>query len=155
MDKTSGTPGSIKNALRKRSEYIVFMYTYVYMFTYILNPHNTSFLWCIFIIYIWIYIYHLWTGSRVRPPFPSVSYEATKRRRPPVLYRNAGPKRCHHSQTSRTQSPLNQFYTWFNLLLTGLHHSFEVRITLHLPSNSSILTLQFPPLLSSTYVRES
>ena len=26
-----------------------------------------------------------------------------------ILYRDAGPKRCHHSQTSRAQSPLTPF----------------------------------------------
>ena len=65
-----------------------------------------------------------------------------------ILYRDAGPKRCYHSQTSRAQSPLNQFYTWCNMLLTGLHHSPVVSITfkfLHTPS----------PLLTCTRVRGS
>ena len=64
-------------------------------------------------------------------------------------YRVARPKRCHHSQTSRTQSPLNPFYTWCNMLLTGLHHSPVVSISLLIPSNSSILSLHFPPMLPS------
>ena len=34
---------------------------------------------------------------------------------------------------SRAKSPLNHFYTWCNMLLTGLHHSpVVVSITLHL-----------------------
>ena len=40
---------------------------------------------------------------------------------------DAGSKRCHVSQTSCAQSPLNTFYTWCNMLLTGwpiiAHHS--------------------------------
>ena len=43
------------------------------------------------------------------------------------LYRDAGPKCCHHFQTSRAQSPLNPFYTWCNMFLTRLHHSPVVR----------------------------
>ena len=40
-------------------------------------------------------------------------------------YRDAGLKRCHHSQTSRVQFPLNPIYICCNcnMLLTGLHHS--------------------------------
>ena len=38
------------------------------------------------------------------------------------LYRDAGPKRCHHSQTSRAQSPLNPFYTWYNMMLKARFH---------------------------------
>ena len=59
---------------------------------------------------------------------------------------NLFPKRFHHSQTSRAQSPLNHFYTWCNTLLTGLHHSPVVSIPLFLPSNSSILPLHLPSL---------
>ena len=48
----------------------------------------------------------------------------------------------------------NPFYTWCNMLLTGLHHSLVVGIPLFLPSNSSILPLYFLPLLSSlTFTR--
>ena len=57
--------------------------------------------------------------------------------------RYAGPKHCHYSQTSRSQSPLNPFCTWY-LLLTGLHHSSVVSIPLLLPSNSSYSRLFFP-----------
>ena len=47
----------------------------------------------------------MWVGGRICPPFPCVSYDATKRvsRWQRVTYRDAGPKRCHHSQTSRVQ----------------------------------------------------
>ena len=65
------------------------------------------------------------------------------------LYRDAGPKRCHHSQTSRAQSPLNPFYTWCNILLTEFHYSPVVSIPLVLPSNTSILLLS----LTCTRVR--
>ena len=120
----------------------------------------------------------LCTVGGIRPPFPCVSYEVTKRmyrlqrvysvglRRLPVepiqswlkRPRDAGPKRCHNSQTSRAQSPLNPFYTWCNMLLTGLHNSLVVSIPLLLPSNSSILSFFFPPpfpplLLTCTRVR--
>ena len=54
-----------------------------------------------------------------------------------------------HSQTSRAKSPLNHFYTWCNMSLTGLHHSSEVSIPLLLPSNSFIFPLHIPPLLLS------
>ena len=65
------------------------------------------------------------------------------------LYRDAGPKRCQHSQTYRAQSPLNLFYTWCNMLLTRLHHSPVVSIPLFLPSNSSLYPLHLPsPSLS-------
>ena len=56
------------------------------------------------------------------------------------LYREAGLKRCHHSQTSRVQSTFNPFYTCCWLGCT---------IPLLLPSNSSILSLQLLPLLPS------
>ena len=65
------------------------------------------------------------------------------------LHRDAGPKRCHHSQTSRAQSPLNPFYTWCNILLTEFHYSPVVSIPLVLPSNTSILLLS----LTCTRVR--
>ena len=65
------------------------------------------------------------------------------------LYWNASPKRCHNSQTSRAQSPLNNFYTWCNMLLTGLPHSPVVSIPLILPSNTSILLLHLTSLLPS------
>ena len=90
------------------------------------------------------------------PSSPCVSYEATKREsrwqrvygvglhRPPVLPlhklkkpRDAGPKRCHYSQTSRAQHLLH-------MVLTGLHHSPVVGIPLLLPSNSSIFPPAFP-----------
>ena len=58
------------------------------------------------------------------------------------LYRDDGQKRYHHSKTSRAQSPLNPSHTWCNMLLTGLHHSPVVIISLLLPSNFSILPLQ-------------
>ena len=48
------------------------------------------------------------------------------------LYRNASPKRCCYSQTSRAQSSLNSFYIWCNILLTGLQHSPVVGIPLKL-----------------------
>ena len=104
----------------------------------------------------------MWAGGKIRPPFLCVSYEATKRvsqwqRIYGVglyagllcnLYnlswrdRDAGPKRCHYS-------PLNSFYTWCSILLTGLHHSPVVSIPLLLPSNFSIVLLHRPPLLIS------
>ena len=62
------------------------------------------------------------------------------------LYRDAGPKCCQHSQTSRAQSPLIPFYTWCNFFLTGLHYSPVVGIPLLLLSNSFILPLHLPPL---------
>ena len=50
--------------------------------------------------------------------------------RPPLLPpqsswrdRDAGPKRCHYSQTFRAQSPHNPLYTWCNMLLTGFPFS--------------------------------
>ena len=64
------------------------------------------------------------------------------------LYQEAGPKHCHNSQTSRSQSPLNPSYTWCSMLLTGLHQYPVVSIPLLLPSNSSMLPLHLPPLLS-------
>ena len=76
--------------------------------------------------------------------------------------RDVGPKCCHYSQTSRAQSPLNPFYTWYNhhvatnMLLTGLHQSPVVSIPLLLPSNLTIIPLQPPtllPLLTCTKVR--
>ena len=73
-------------------------------------------------------------------------------------YRDAGPKRCHYSQTSRAQSPLNPLYTWSNMLLTGLHHSPVVSIPLLLPWNPCMLPLHLPPLLfflRCTRVREN
>ena len=63
------------------------------------------------------------------------------------LYRDTDPKRCHQSQTSCAQLWLKPFYTWCNMLLTGLHHSSVVSIPLLLPSNSSILPLHIPTLL--------
>jgi len=57
------------------------------------------------------------------------------------LYRDAGLKRCHYSQASRAQSALNPFYTWCNMLLTGLHHSPVVSNPILLLSNPSILPL--------------
>ena len=45
------------------------------------------------------------------------------------LYQYAGPKRCHHSQTSLAQSPQNSFYTWYNLLLNGLNYWWYVSST--------------------------
>ena len=69
-------------------------------------------------------------GGGIRPPFPWVSHEATKRvfrwqrvygvrlRRSPYCLgwrnQNAGWIRCHYSQACRAQSPLNPFYTWYN-----------------------------------------
>ena len=97
-----------------------------------------------------------WVGGRIQPPFPCVSYKTTNRvsqcQRVYTWnyaghlynpYRDAGPKLCHHSQTSRAQSPLNPFYTWCNMLLTELPHSPVVSIPLPLLSNSP---LSFPPL---------
>ena len=60
-----------------------------------------------------------------------------------------GSKPCQHSQTSRAKSPLNPFYTWCKILLTGLHHSPVGSIPLLLPTNSSIFPLHLPPLLIS------
>ena len=47
--------------------------------------------------------------------------------------RYASPKRCHSSETFRAQSPLNPFYIWSNMLLTGMHYSTVVSIPLLLP----------------------
>ena len=49
------------------------------------------------------------------------------------LYRVASSKRCQHFETSRVESPLNPFYTWCNILLTGLHHFPIVSIPLLFP----------------------
>ena len=58
------------------------------------------------------------------------------------------PKLCHYPQTSSVQSPLKPFYTWCNMLLTGLHHSHVVSsLLLFIPSNFSILPLDLPSLL--------
>ena len=64
---------------------------------------------------------------------------------------DAGPKRVHYSQTPRAQSPLNPFYTWCNMLLTGLHRS---PISQHSSSSPHIFpyslftsSLFFPPSL--------
>ena len=66
------------------------------------------------------------------------------------LYRDAGPKWFHHSQTSCAHSSLNpSFYTWCNMLLTGLHNSTVISISLLLTSISSILPFQLSPLLPS------
>ena len=64
--------------------------------------------------------------------------------------RDAGLKLCHYSLTSRAQSPLNHFYTWRNMLLTGLHHSpvVSIPLLLLLPSNSSILPVYIMNILS-------
>ena len=54
------------------------------------------------------------------------------------------------------QSPHDLFYTWCNMLLTGLYHSPLVSIPLLLSSNSSILLLHllfFLPSLTCTRVR--
>ena len=56
------------------------------------------------------------------------------------------PKRCHHSQTSRAQYPLNLFYTWCNMLLTIFHHCSMVSFLFLLPSYSFILPLPLPTL---------
>ena len=87
-------------------------------------------------------------GCRRHPLFSCVPYETTKRvsrwqhvysvgqRRAGLLchlYRNAGPKHCHHCQTSRDQSPVDPFYAWCNMLLTGMHHSPVVSILLLFP----------------------
>ena len=61
-----------------------------------------------------------------------------------ILYRDAGRKCCHHSQTSRVQSPLNLFHTCCNMLLTGLHHSpvlSQLQICRHLPPPSVMAIL--------------
>ena len=65
------------------------------------------------------------------------------------LYRDAGPKSCHYSQTSRAQFPLKPLYTWCHMLLTALHHSPGVGIPPLFPSNSSILPLHLFSLLPS------
>ena len=65
------------------------------------------------------------------------------------LYRDAGANRCHYSQPSRAQFPFQPFYTWYNMLLTGLHQSPVISIPLHLPSNSSIFPFHFPSLILS------
>ena len=71
---------------------------------------------------------------------PDSSASTEQRETIPVdLYRDTGPKRCQHSQISRDQTPFNLFYTWCNMLLTGLHRSPVVSIPLFLPTNSSIL----------------
>ena len=110
-------------------------------------------------IYIWVYIYiyiHLYIKyieGRTRDAwFLLCCFSATSTGSAAWdyvnllcnLYRDVGPKRCHHSQTSRAKSPLNPSYTWGNMLLTELHHS-PVVSSLLLPSNSSIL----PPLLKN------
>ena len=64
------------------------------------------------------------------------------------LYRDTGPKGCKHSQNSLAQSSFNPFYTWYNVLLTGFHHSLVVGIPLLILWNASILPLHLPPLLS-------
>ena len=95
----------------------------------------------------------------MRPPFHCVSYELTKRvsrwqrvysvrlRRPPL----PGCRLKILPLFSKLPSPIptQPFYTWCNMLLTGLHQSSVVSIPLLLPSNSSILFLHFPPLLPS------
>ena len=60
-----------------------------------------------------------------------------------ILYRDAGPKRSHYSQTSRARSPINPFYKWRNMFLTELHHPFVVSIPLFLPSNSFMRAREF------------
>ena len=70
------------------------------------------------------------------------------------LYRDAGPKRCHLYQTSRAQSSLNPFYTWCDILPSGLHHLPVVSIPFLLLSYSSILHLPpLSPFLTCTRVR--
>ena len=59
-----------------------------------------------------------------------------------------------YSQTFRAQSPLNPFWIWCNMLLTGLHHSPVVSIPLLLFSNSSILPFHFPLFFSPLRARE-
>ena len=46
------------------------------------------------------------------------------------LFRDVGPKRYQHCQSSRAQYPLNHFYTWCNML-TGSYHSLVESIPLH------------------------
>ena len=65
---------------------------------------------------------------------------------PGNIYRDAGPKRCQHSQTYRAQSTFKPFYKWCNMLLPfpcSYHFSLP-------PWHSSILPLHlpisFPPL---------
>ena len=69
--------------------------------------------------------------------------------RPPVT---DGPNRCQYSQTSRTESPLNTFYTWYNVVLTGLHRSPVVSIPFYSPQTlpCSRFTSLLPSLLSLT-----
>ena len=64
----------------------------------------------------------------------------------PDLFRDSGPKRCHHSQTSRTQSPLNPLYIWCNMMLTGLHHSSQPAF----PSSSPQI-LSYSPFTSHLF----
>ena len=54
--------------------------------------------------------------------------------------------------------PINPFHTWCNMLLTGTHHFTVISNPLLLPSHSSIIPLQHPPLhypLASTRVRDN
>ena len=56
---------------------------------------------------------------------------------------DAGPKCCHYSQTSRAQSPLNHFYSWYNMLLTQSHSTPPPLKFFNTPLTSSLF---FPSL---------
>ena len=56
------------------------------------------------------------------------------------LYRDSHPKHFHHSQTCRVQSPLNPFYTWCNMLLTGSAQCQHCQHSLVVSTGSAVLT---------------
>ena len=68
-----------------------------------------------------------------------------------ILWSNDNTLQCSlvFIHISPAKSPLNHFYTWCNMLLTGLHHSTVVSISPLLLSNYSMLPLHLPPLLPS------
>ena len=68
---------------------------------------------------------------------------------PTLMYPRPGcrPKTLPPFSNLSCPIPIKHFYTWCNMLLTGLHRSPVVIIPLFLPSNSYILSLHLPPLL--------
>ena len=74
---------------------------------------------------------------------------------PSNLYRDASPKRCQHSQTSRAKSPLNHFLNmvqhvadWVAPFPRSQHSPPSPHKLLHIPPSP-------PPSCSFTYVHES
>ena len=87
-------------------------------------------------------------------PDGSASISVGLRQHPVYPLPECQPKTLPIFSNLSCQIPLNHFYTWYNMLLTGLHHSPVVSIPLLLPTNSSIFPLHLPLSFSSLCARE-